>query len=165
MCRIVNNPVIPKWSNPRDWWLFATSFFTQSAHKYSMQKDVIGQHTLGMISSSYTKATPVISSDPLIIFFYKTIPFYLDIAFQNPGHILWNNNHWSYHWKASFLAFPAKLFFWGNVCRQDAPPFPSQWPPSQQLSEDTGPPWALWLMFSWALQAMISPSKGKQDIS
>lgn len=53
-----------------------------------MQKDVIGQRTLGIISSSYTKAKPVVSSDPLIIFFYKIIAFYLDIAFQNPGHIV-----------------------------------------------------------------------------
>lgn len=53
-----------------------------------MQKEVIGQRMLGIISSSYTKAKLFISSVPLIILFYKTIPFHLDIAFQNPGHIV-----------------------------------------------------------------------------
>lgn len=55
------------------------------------------------------------------------------------GHVVWNNKHWSYRLKASFLALPAKLFFWGNMLRQDAPPFPSQWPPSLHLSENEGP--------------------------
>lgn len=127
------------------------SFLTQSACKYAMQKNVIGQCILGIISSPYTMAKPFISSDPFITLFYKTISFYADTAFQNPGHIVQNNKHCSYHWKASFLALPEKLFFWGNMCRQDAPPFPSQWPPIQQLSEDEWPPWILWLQLSWAL--------------
>lgn len=83
------------------------------------------QCSLGIISSSCTKAKPFISLDPFVIIFYKTMAFYLASAFQIPGHIAWDNKHWSYHCKASFLALPAKLFFWGNVCRQDAPPFPS----------------------------------------
>lgn len=120
-----------------------------------MHRGVIGQHIMGIIYSSYAMAKHFISSDPSIIHLYKTIPFYLGIAFQKPGHIAWNNKHWSYHWKESFLALPAKLLLWGNVCRQDAPPFPSHWPPSQQLSGDKGPPWVLWLLFRWPLKSWL----------
>lgn len=53
-----------------------------------MQREDIGQSILGIISTSYTKAKPFISSDPVITLFYQTIPFYLDIAFQKPGHVV-----------------------------------------------------------------------------